>query len=159
MIKLTLNDRVGPRLAGVDARARERLGTVMAALGDALMGRVQDNLGGAVLARRSGRLAAAQESRTTAAGDAISVSVGFDASDVPYGAIHEYGGTTRAHLIAARDAFALAFTVGDRLVFAKYVNHPGSHMPERSFLRSALASVAPDAGGTVTEAMMAAIAG
>ena len=157
MIGILLRDAAGPLLASFESRARERLGTTMAQLGTALEGRVQDNLGGAVLARRSGRLAAAQETRIVASGDAVSVSVGFDPGQVPYGAIQEFGGTTRAHLIAAKSAFALAFTVGDRLVFAKRVNHPGSRMPERSFLRSALAGFAPDAAGTVGDTVIGAL--
>jgi hypothetical protein len=32
----------------------------------------------------------------------------------------------------------LRFQLGGKVVFAKRVNHPGSRMPERSFLRSAL---------------------
>jgi hypothetical protein len=157
MIGLTLRDMAGPSLAGFEGRARERLGATMAQLGAALEGRVADNLDGAVLARRSGRLAAAQETRIAASGDAVSVSVGFDPGQVPYGAIQEFGGTTRAHLIAAKSAFALAFTVGDRLVFAKRVNHPGSRVPERSFLRSALARFAPDASGTVGGTVVGAL--
>ncbi len=128
----------------------------MTGLGTALAARVQDNLGGAVLARRSGRLAAAQETRIEAGGDAVSVSVGFDPGQVPYGAIQEFGGTTRAHLIAAKNAFALAFTAGDRLVFAKRVNHPGSRIPERSFLRSALTSFSPNAASTVGDTVVGA---
>jgi phage gpG-like protein len=157
MIGILLRDNAGPSLAGFEGRARERLGAAMTRLGAALEGRVQDNLDGAVLARRSGRLAAAQTTRVAADGDAVSVSVGFDPGQVPYGAIQEFGGTTRAHLIAAKSAFALAFTVGDRLVFAKRVNHPGSRIPQRSFLRSALAGFAPDAAGTVGDTMIGAI--
>ena len=158
MIGILLRDAAGPWLGGFEARVRQRLGTTMARLGTALADRVQDNLNGAVLARRSGRLAAAQQMRLEADGDAVSVSVGFDPGEVPYGAIHEFGGTTRAHLIAAKSAFALAFTVGDRLVFARHVNHPGSHVPERSFLRSALAGFAPDARGAVGDAVIGAVA-
>jgi hypothetical protein len=81
------------------------------------------------------------------------LSVGFDPAEVPYGAIQEYGGTTRAHLIQAKNAKALAFTVGGGLRFARRVQHPGSRIPERSFLRSALAAIAPQA-----QAELAAIA-
>ena len=157
MIALKLDDRAGPALQGVAARARGGLVAVMARLGDTLMSRVEDNLSGAVLARRSGRLAAAQEARVTASGDQALVSVGFESGAVPYGAIQEFGGTTRAHLIAARNAYALAFTAGDRLVFAKRVNHPGSRLPARSFLRSALAGFSGEAGDEVAASVMAAV--
>jgi len=74
---------------------------------------------------------------------------------VPYGAIQEFGGTTRAHLIAAKQAKALAFSLGGQLVFAKRVNHPGSRIPAHSFLRSALAELAPEALATLRDAVAA----
>ena len=86
---------------------------------DDLLARVAEKLGGGVLQRRSGRLAAAVDGGGGDAPNAVSVSVGFDPAQVPYGAIQEFGGTTRAHIIAAKSARALAFTAGDRLVFAK----------------------------------------
>ena len=58
--------------------------------------------------------------------------------DVKYGGIHEFGGRTPAHVIEAKKAAALHFVMGGKDVFAKRVNHPGSQMPERSFMRSSL---------------------
>jgi len=87
--------------------------------------------------------------RCKAAGTAITARIG---SDAPYAAIHEYGGTTRAHLIEAKNAQSLAFLVGGKRVFAKRVFHPGSHVPERSFLRSALAEFAPEISAELAEA-------
>ncbi|MGA7887723.1 MAG: hypothetical protein WCA44_18460, partial [Acidobacteriaceae bacterium] len=55
-----------------------------------------------------------------------------------YAAIHEYGGQTRAHVIEAKNAKALAFQVGGQTIIRRRVQHPGSKMPERSFLRSSL---------------------
>jgi HK97 gp10 family phage protein len=42
----------------------------------------------------------------------------------PYGKFVEFG--TAPHVIVPRNAKALAFTVGGKLVFAKKVNHPGT---------------------------------
>lgn len=64
--------------------------------------------------------------------------------DVKYGAIHEFGGKTQAHVIEAKGK-ALAFQWKGDQVFFKKVNHPGSVMPERSYMRSALAEMAPEA--------------
>jgi phage gpG-like protein len=75
-------------------------------------------------------------------------------TNLVYAAIHEYGGTTRAHVIEARKAKALAFQMGGQTVFFKRVNHPGSHMPERSFLRSALEENA----GSIRDALERAVA-
>jgi phage gpG-like protein len=61
-------------------------------------------------------------------------------TNVEYAAIHEFGGRTGPHVIEAVNARVLAFPGRDgRMHFAPRVNHPGSRMPERSFLRSALA--------------------
>jgi hypothetical protein len=80
---------------------------------------------------------------------------------VPYAAIQEYGGQTRAHDIEAVRAKALAFNgkigqlfqgagistyrlgfssgnTGTGPVIRKSVHHPGSRLPERSYARTAL---------------------
>lgn len=156
MISVTLKgyDGVAARYASFRARMSQRLAGTMSSLGLALQDRVAANLGGAVLQRRTGRLAAAQTMQLAQQDDSVSVSVGFDADAVPYGAINEFGGTTRAHLIAAKRAAALAFPLGARLVFAKRVQHPGSTIPARSFLRAALAEMAADGASEVDGAVM-----
>lgn len=57
----------------------------------------------------------------------------------PYGAIHEYGGQTAPHDILPNKAEALHFMMNGKEVFAKVVHHPGSRIPERSYMRSSLA--------------------
>lgn len=61
--------------------------------------------------------------------------------DVKYGRIHEFGGKTPAHIIEAKKGEALAFMWRGKQVFFKKVNHPGSTMPERSYMRSGLADM------------------
>ena len=71
------------------------------------------------------------------------------AQGLPYLRIHEYGGTTRPHEILPRNAKVLAFPApasfgfkglaATEMVFTRKVVHPGSRIPERSFMRSALA--------------------
>lgn len=62
--------------------------------------------------------------------DNRAVNVG---SDRPYAAIHQLGGTTRAHVIEASRAKFLAFKSGGAMIFRKRVNHPGSKIPPRPF--------------------------
>lgn len=50
----------------------------------------------------------------------------------------EYG--TKPHIIRARNARALRFEVGSQVVFAKYVNHPGTN-PTESLARAGEMSV------------------
>lgn len=60
---------------------------------------------------------------------AAEVTVG---THLPYAAIHEFGGTTRPHVIRAKRANALRFVGSDGEVwYAKSVNHPGSKIPAR----------------------------
>ena len=59
--------------------------------------------------------------------------------DVKYAGIHEFGGRTKAHVIEPRKGKALAWMgKNGEMAFAKIVHHPGSVMPERSFMRSSL---------------------
>jgi hypothetical protein len=54
------------------------------------------------------------------------------------------GGHTAAHDIVPTKAEALAFMMGGQQVFAKIVHHPGSRIPERSFMRSGLFDMADE---------------
>ncbi|HXP29714.1 MAG TPA: hypothetical protein VN832_01400 [Stellaceae bacterium] len=143
------------RLGSFPERLQRRLSGVMTRLGVDLGDAVAENLSGRVLQRRSGKLAQAQNVRLDEGAEGLMLSLGFDNATVPYGAIQEFGGTTRAHLIAAKQAKALAFSLGGQLVFAKRVNHPGSRIPAHSFLRSALAELAPEALATLRDAVAA----
>ncbi len=69
--------------------------------------------------------------------DSVVASVASE-GDVKYAAIQEYGGKTSAHEILPVKAQALAFVVGGAQLFARRVEHPGSLIPERSYLRSSL---------------------
>ncbi len=51
-------------------------------------------------------------------------------TNLPYAAIHHFGGTTKPHIIKPVTAKALYFNGR----FAKSVNHPGSKIPARPFL-------------------------
>lgn len=110
----------------------------------------QDKLSDQVLHVRTGRLRRSinMQMSDTAAG--IFASVG---TNVVYARIHEFGGTTSPHDIVARNAQALHFIMDGRDVFVKKVHHPGSKMPERSFLRSSLA----DMRGEILERIQAAL--
>lgn len=133
-------DTVAARLAGLPAGLRQRVGGALDTLSQALYARVLEKLSGEVVKPGSGRLAASIERDT----DGLSASVGFDPATVPYGAALEFGASIPAQLIEAKNAKALAFAVGGQMVFAKRAMHPAFTLPEHSFLRSALAEMAPD---------------
>ncbi|MBM4301647.1 MAG: hypothetical protein FJ121_08970 [Deltaproteobacteria bacterium] len=95
----------------------------------------KQKVSGVVLKNRSGTLRRKINSEFKDDGASIIGSVGLA---LAYGAIHEYGGVTRAHVIRPRNKKALAFQAGGQGLVRKSVQHPGSKMPERSFLRSSL---------------------
>jgi len=96
-----------------------------------------DKLSGAVLNARSGALSDSIAVSVAADGDGVLASVGSE-GDVKYAAIQEYGGKTSAHEILPVKGNVLAFIVGGAQHFAHKVEHPGSVIPERSYLRSSL---------------------
>lgn len=82
----------------------------------------------------------------------------FSSGDVKYAAIHEYGGVTAPHIIVPKKASVLAFAgQGGKTVFAKSVKHPGSKIPERSFLRSTLTDMSTEISLGMKEAVVQAI--
>jgi phage gpG-like protein len=95
------------------------------------------NLSGGVLNTRSGGLRESIRMQASQQDGAIGVEI-FSDGDAPYAAIQEYGGKTAAHEILPDKARVLAFALNGSRVFARRIQHPGSQIPERSYLRSAL---------------------
>src|SRR5208283_5329615 len=85
--------------------------------------------------------------------DGVVASVASE-GDVKYAAIQEYGGKTSAHEILPVKRQALAFVIGGAQLFARRVEHPGSLIPERSYLRSSL----DDMGREIHDALAQAAA-
>lgn len=87
---------------------------------------------------------------------------------LPWAAIDEYGGVTRPHTITPSSAAVLSFLMPHRLgfsggvkasayVFAKKVNHPGSNIPERTYMRLALVQMRAPFEGGIRELVNASI--
>lgn len=142
------------RLEAMPEKLAAALGEEAARLGEELRGAVERNLSGGVLQQRSGRLAGSIDVSVERSGAAVSATVG---SDAPYAAIHEYGGVIPAHEILPRSARALAFPWQGRERFFKRVELPAVQMPERSFLRSALAEMAPEIRAALAAAVSRAV--
>lgn len=140
----------------IPEREHNALVKAMTKLGLRLLEYVQDTqLAGAVLKRRSGNLARAQNLVVTDTADNIGASVGFNKNEAIYGVFHEFG-VPHEWLITAKRAKALRFTIGGEVIFRKSVVHPP--LPERSFLRSSLAWLFPDIQPTI-EAELKAVNG
>lgn len=114
----------------------------------------KNKLSGQVLGRKSGRLIRSIGSKVLQTPQSV-FGIVFQSSDVPYGAIHEYGGKTGAHLIVPKKAKVLAFAgKGGGQVFARKVNHPGSTFPERSYMRSSLRDLSTEISTGMKEAIV-----
>ena len=130
--------------AALGAKATE----LAAALADLVK---NDKLSGAVLNTHSGALSDSIAASVTADGHGFLASVGSE-GDIKYAAIQEYGGKTGAHEILPAKGNVLAFVVGDGQRFARRIEHPGSLIPERSYLRSALADMQDEIVSSLADA-------
>jgi phage gpG-like protein len=89
--------------------------------------------------------------------DAAAIMITLESIGVAYAAIQEYGGHTAVHDIVAAKAQALRFAGAGGPVFAKSVHHPGSTIPARSYLGSALASLQTEIANGLKAAVLDAL--
>jgi len=160
MFKIEVDDSViRARLDSMPARVHDALLKKVSELAEKLRTHVvSDKLSGQVLNRRTGALARSIAENVEDAGTSITGKV-FSSGDVKYAAIHEYGGVTAAHVIEAKNASVLAFMANGKQVFAKRVNHPGSRIPERSYMRSSLGDMTQEIIDGMTQAVKEGAAG
>lgn len=154
-MKLTssVNDRaVIQKLSRLPDKMRGVLTKKVNALTLKLQARVQAKLSDDVLHVRTGNLRRSIHSVVESGGTSITGQVS-SSGDVKYAGIQEYGGKTPAHDILPDKAKALAFMVGGKQVFAAVVHHPGSNIPERSYLRSSLAEMKEEIREGISEAV------
>jgi phage gpG-like protein len=130
-------DETSARFDAYPAALQAALGAKATELAATLTDLVKNKLSGAVLNTSSGALRDSIAASVTADADGVLASVGSE-GDVKYAAIQEYGGKTSAHEILPVKGDVLAFVAGNGQHFARRVEHPGSVIPERSYLRSSL---------------------
>ena len=137
-IRVTGSDAVRDRLRGMPEEVQRALLAKVHALTLELEAHVKmDKLSGQVLHVITGRLRRSIYSDVRTEGDAVIGRV-FSSGDVPYAAIHEFGGRTAPHDIYPVKKQALSFMQSGKRAFYRHVRHPGSRIPERSYLRSSL---------------------
>ncbi len=139
MINVTVDDsRINLRLNAMSENVKSALKQKITDLADELRSYVITNkLSGQVLNAISHNLQRSIFYDVQESGNTIYGRVASDGS-VKYAGIHEFGGTTPPHDIYPVNGKALHFAMGGEDIFAKVVHHPGSVMPERSYLRSSL---------------------
>jgi phage gpG-like protein len=130
-------DETSARFDAYPAALQAALGAKATELAATLADLVKNKLSGAVLNTSSGALRDSIAASVTADPDGVLASVGSE-GDVKYAAIQEYGGKTSAHEILPVKGDVLAFVASDGQHFARRIEHPGSVIPERSYLRSSL---------------------
>jgi len=94
------------------------------------------DVGPKTLHARSGRLRKSITMRSTGTGFDTVALVG--PGPLSYAAIHEFGGHTAAHVIKARRKPLLKFMISGQWISKRQVQHPGSRIPARPYLRPAL---------------------
>lgn len=134
-------DATAARLDALPETLAASLAAEVERLAGVLRDRVERKLSGEVLQQRSGRLAGSIAVAIERSGLAVSARV---SSDAPYAAIHEYGGSLPAREILPKSARALAFPWRGQQRLFRRVSLPSVVMPERSFMRSALAEIEPE---------------
>lgn len=140
--------------------------------------RVDVNVSGAVLRVRTSRLRQSLQYPTVS----LDGKAGRLGTNVEYAAIHEYGGKTSPHRIAAIRSKTLAFVPTSFIgpvrqttrasinkkayfkgdfgpVYPRFVMHPGSVMPARPFMRPALQDSLADIRAAFTREFEAALDG
>lgn len=137
----------------VRARLRDVVGTQTIGLRDAVKSKI-----GSLF--KSGRGPLYQSIRAqTEEQTNVSISGTVGSEGLPYARIQEYGGTTPPHVILPKNAKVLAFPGKDgKMVFTRKVNHPGSNIPSRSYLRSSLAERRLEIIGAIRTAVSDGIA-
>jgi phage gpG-like protein len=130
-------DETSARFDAYPVALQAALGAKATELAATLTDLVKNKLSGAVLNTGSGALRDSIAASVTADADGVLASVGSE-GDVKYAAIQEYGGKTSAHEILPVKGDVLAFVASDGQHFARRIEHPGSVIPERSYLRSSL---------------------
>lgn len=124
------------KLRALPEAVRGRLRSVIVRDTKDLATLVRSNLSGAVLKTRTGKLLASIKSELVES--ATSIFGRVYSQGVAYAGIQEHGGQTKAHMIYPVRAQALHFFIGNKEIFAKSVRHPGSKIPARPYLGSAL---------------------
>jgi hypothetical protein len=156
-ITVTGDGTLDAKLDGLPAAVLAAVAARSAVLADQLLTLVRSRLAGGVLQPRTGAFGASiGVDGPTIAGDSV-VTTLFSGGDLKYAAIQEYGGVTSPHDILPSRAKALAFLAGGGEVFVRIVHHPGSHMPERSYLRSSLAQMAGEIDAGIKSAVVDAV--
>ena len=153
-ISLEGQEALSDRLAGLPDLLRQALAEKVDAQAQSLFEQVVGvNLSGGVLNARSGALRDSIQLEMSQQDGLVGADI-FANGAAPYAAIQEFGGKTAAHEILPDKAKVLAFVMNGGQAFARRIQHPGSQIPSRSYLRSALDERGDDIKRELTEVVL-----
>jgi phage gpG-like protein len=155
-VELIGDRELAARLDAMPGRMREGIARAVTKLGFELQRKVQsEKLSGQVLKVRTGTLRSSINTRVDQGADSVTATVG---TNIRYGRVHEYGfdgsQSVRAHLRHITEAFGRPIRPTTQNVGA-YTRHV--HLPERSFLRSALREMQPQIEAELSAAVAQAV--
>jgi phage gpG-like protein len=143
MLTIEVEDRaIMARLSSMPDKLRAAFLKKTYALAEKLKSKVQQNLTNKLLQIRTGKLVRSIFQQVTNSSNEVSGRV--FSSGLPYAAIQEFGGQTKAHVIEAKNVKALMFNMGGKQVFFRRVNHPGSHIPAHHYMGQAFDAMKPE---------------
>lgn len=93
------------------------------------------------LKTKTGRLLAGLHSKVVDLGTRIEGIVYIEG--VPYAGIQDAGGTISAHVIRPKNSPVLRFFMNGQKVYARYVFHPGAHIPGVRYVKDVLSGMGP----------------
>lgn len=141
------------------ARVRELLSKVSQDFANAATTRIKDKYlsgSGDTLKVRTGRLRSSIRYLLAEQPNELTVTFG---SDVPYAAIHEFGGVTSPHTIVPKRRQFLRFMAGGKVIFARKVNHPGSNIRKRPFLEPGVRDSSAALEANIQKVLVGAVEG
>jgi phage gpG-like protein len=155
MLDVEIDDRViMARLSVMPDKMRTRILKTTYTLAEKLKSKVQQNLTNRLLNIRTGKLVRSIFEQVTNSLNEVSGRV--YSSGLPYAAIQEFGGQTKAHIIEAVNGKALAFKMGGKEVFFKRVHHPGSHIKGAHYMGEAFKEMTPEIQSSYSQAVKGA---
>lgn len=137
-IEVTGDTQIIAKLDAMPGKLQAALTKRLTSLALQMQATIKQKLSGQVLKVRSGNLRDSIDYDVQTGATSVIATI-FSNTSVKYGRIHEYGGITAPHVIEPRAGNVLAFEMGGQTIFARRVNHPGSKIPARPFMRPTLA--------------------
>lgn len=129
----------------------------MQALASSISARIKEKLSGTLLQVKSGALRNSIVGRTYEGKNSVTMSIG-SRGNIPYAAILEYGGTTKAHTISPVKANVLRFMSKEGVIrYAKSVQHPGSRIPEFAYVRTTIDEMMGEVNAEIWDAAQEAL--